>query len=76
MSRTKTRAPLGAPALCCASTEELIDELTRRSLGCAVVCVRVEEEGDAWHYALKGSPILMGAMSAALALKIEQKMRP
>ena len=58
----------------CASTQELIAEIRRRSLGCMVVCIRAEEDGDAWHYGLKGSPILLGAMSAALSLKTSQKL--
>jgi hypothetical protein len=61
-------------ALHCASTQELIAEIRRRSLGCMVVCIRAEEDGDAWHYGLKGSPILLGAMSAALSLKTSQKL--
>jgi hypothetical protein len=39
-----------------------------------VVCVRAEESGDAWFYELKGSPILLGAMNAALALKIGEQL--
>ena len=63
-----------AGALDCATTAELIDALRRRSLGCMIVCVRVEEGGDAWHYALKGSSLLLGAMSAALSLKTSHKI--
>jgi hypothetical protein len=63
-----------ASALDCATTSELIEELRRRSLGCMVVCMRAEEGGDAWHYALKGSSLLLGAMSAALSLKTSQKI--
>ncbi|HYG77803.1 MAG TPA: hypothetical protein VEK08_22545 [Planctomycetota bacterium] len=69
---SRTRETAGA--LSCASTNELIDELRRRTLGCMVVCVRAEEEGDAWHYALKGSPILLGAMSAALQMKTQERL--
>ena len=58
----------------CISTGELIEELRRRSLGCMVVCVRAEEDGDAWHYALKGSPLLLGAMTAALQIKAREKV--
>ena len=58
----------------CASTADLVREIERRSLGCMFVCVRAEEHGDAWHYALKGSPILLGAMSAALSLKTSAKL--
>ena len=57
-----------------ATTAELLSELRRRALGCMVVCVRAEEEGDAWHYAVKGSPILLGAMSAALAIQTSRKL--
>ncbi len=65
---------LRASPLACASTPELIAELRRRTLGCMVVCIRAEEHGDAWHYALKGSPILLGAMSAALTLRTNQQL--
>lgn len=67
-------APHGAQALECATTEELLDELKRRCLGCMAVCVQVDETGDAWQYALKGSPILLGAMSAALSLKTTEML--
>ena len=63
-----------APALACASTQELMAEIRRRSLGCMLVCIRAEESGDAWHYELKGSPILLGAMSAAISLKTSEKL--
>ena len=63
-----------ASTLHCASTKQLIDEIKRRSLGCMVVCLRAEEDGDAWHYALKGSAILLGAMSAALSMQTQQKL--
>ncbi|HYF49505.1 MAG TPA: hypothetical protein VEJ63_08870 [Planctomycetota bacterium] len=63
-----------APTLACATTKDLIDEIRRRSLGCMIVCVRAEEDGDAWVYALKGSPILMGAMSAALSMQTTRKL--
>ena len=65
---------LFAVQLSCASTQELIAEIRRRSLGCMLVCIRAEEDGDAWHYELKGSPILLGAMSAALSLKTTQRL--
>ena len=71
-----SRTPrLRASALHCATTSELLEELRGRTLGCMIVCVRAEEDGDAWHYALKGSPILLGAMSAALTLKTQEKLR-
>jgi len=66
---------LSADGLSCATTAELLEEVRRRSLGCMVVCVRAEEDGDAWHYALKGSPILLGAMSAALTMKTQERLR-
>ena len=76
MSTPSSRAPMtgSAPGLSCASTQELMAEIRRRSLGCMLVCIRAEEDGDAWHYELKGSPILLGAMSAALSLKTSQKL--
>ena len=64
-----------ATPLSCATTVELIAELKRRSLGCMLACVRAEEDGDAWHYALKGSPILLGAMSAALSLQTSHRLK-
>ena len=64
----------GASALECATTEELLTELKRRSLSCMAVCVQVDETGDTWQYALKGSPILLGAMSAALSLRTHEML--
>jgi hypothetical protein len=61
-------------ALTLLSTQDILAELRRRSLACMVVCVRAEENGDTWHYALKGSPILLGAMSAALSMQTEQRL--
>jgi len=58
----------------CATTDELMDELRRRSLACMAVYVRVDEKGDTWLYSLKGSPLLMGTMSAALSLKITEML--
>jgi hypothetical protein len=74
MGRTSERAPESAQGLDCATTAELMTELKRRCLGCMVVCVRAEEQGDAWFYELKGSPILLGAMNAALSLKIGERL--
>lgn len=52
------------------STAELLDELEHRSLGCLCVCVRVEEgRGDVWAYRLRGSAVLLGAMTAAASLR-------
>jgi hypothetical protein len=62
------------PALALFPTDALLDELARRSLGCLAVCVRVEEEArDVWRYRLKGSSVLLGAMSAALHLQAERE---
>lgn len=74
MGTRAERAPESARGLDCATTAELMAELKRRCLGCMVVCVRAEESGDAWFYELKGSPILLGAMNAALALKIGEQL--
>jgi len=52
----------------------LIDEVRRRSLGCMIAVVRAEDRGDEWRYALKGSPILLGALSAALSVEAEKKI--
>lgn len=57
-----------------ATTKELLAELRRRALGCMVICVKAEEDGDTWHCALKGSSILLGAMSAALSMKTKQML--
>jgi hypothetical protein len=70
----RKRTPSHASALVCASTHDLLAELRRRSLGCMVVCVRAEEHGDSWHYALKGSHILLGAMSAALSMQTTHRL--
>jgi hypothetical protein len=74
MPKRTPPADTGACLLHCAPTAELIAEIKRRALGCMVVCVRAEEHGDTWHYALKGSPILLGAMTAALTLKTNQQL--
>ena len=50
----------------------MLEELRRRALGCMIVVVRAEERGDVWRYALKGPPILLGAMSAALSLETQR----
>ena len=76
MPRKPARTLPCASTLVCASTHDLLAELRRRSLGCMVVCVRAEEDGDEWHYALKGSPILLGAMSAALSMQTTQRLAP
>jgi len=74
MPRKPARTLPCALTLHCASTQELLAEIRRRSLGCMLVCVRAEEDGDAWHYIIKGSPILMGAMSAALSMQTTRKL--
>lgn len=70
--------PAALPALCSFSTQELLDEVERRSLGTLCVCVRVEEAGggwgDAWHYRVKGSSIMLGAMSAAITLQLQREL--
>jgi hypothetical protein len=70
----KRRTRVCADGIHVASTQELIDEIQRRSLGCMVVSLRADERGDQWTYALKGSPILMGAMSAALSMKMNETL--
>jgi hypothetical protein len=68
---TQPKPETAAPnALTCASTPDLLDELDRRSLGLLCVSLRVEEGGrDHWSYRVKGSSILLGALSAALQMK-------
>jgi len=74
MSRMKSTAPSGPPegpapaALAFVPTGDLLDELHRRSVGLLAVSVGVEQgNSDRWRYRLKGSEILLGALSAALA---------
>ncbi|MCW8133844.1 MAG: hypothetical protein KIS92_26085 [Planctomycetota bacterium] len=66
------------PDLCRFSTQELLDECERRSLGMLCVCLRVEEHpsgfGDTWHYRIKGSNIMLGAMSAAITIKMQKEL--
>jgi len=70
-----TRKNISATEVHCLTSHELIEELQRRSLGCMIVTVRAEERGDAWSYALKGSPVLLGAMSAALGMETQRKLQ-
>jgi hypothetical protein len=57
------------------TSDELIAELRKRSLGCLVVSMRADENGqDEWHYALKGTPILLGAMHAGLHIQIVERL--
>ncbi len=69
-----TRNGLSAQELCCFTTRELLGEIQRRSIGCMIVLMRAEEGGDTWRFALKGSPILLGAMSAALSLETRRQL--
>ena len=68
----RTRTDTAISSLQCATTAELMHELRRRALGCMLIAVKAEEHGDAWNCVVKGSPILLGAMSAALSLKTKQ----
>lgn len=69
-----TRMKTAAPGLRFVSTQNLMDELLRRSLGCMVAVVRAEETGDEWRCAVKGSPILLGALSATLDVEVKRKL--
>ena len=69
-----TRNATSPQELCCLSTRELMNEIERRSIGCMIVVMRAEESGDTWWYGLKGSPILLGAMSAALDLETRRRL--
>lgn len=69
-----TQKAVSAQGVHCFTTRELLDEIQRRSLGCMIAVVRAEESGDTWRYALKGSPILLGAMSAALNLETRRRL--
>lgn len=50
-------------------TERLLDELERRSLGCVCVFVRIEAGRDIWESRVRGSTVLLGALSAVASLK-------
>jgi hypothetical protein len=72
--RKRSARPVCVDSLQAATMNELVHEIKRRSLGCMVICVRPEEHGDHWHYALKGSPILLGALGAALSLRTNEHL--
>lgn len=55
------------------STQELVDELQRRSLACLIVSLRVEV-GDEWRWSVKGSPIMLGACSGVLNIQIQKAL--
>lgn len=62
-----------------ATCRELINELRRRSLACCIVLVRAEDEpdglaGDAWLTSMKGTPVLIGAMTAIIDLQIKDHL--
>lgn len=58
-----------------ATSEELLDELQRRSIGLFVCIVKVDEGNvDTWDYRIKGSIPLMSAMSGALSREIEKNI--
>ena len=48
------------------TVEDLMAELERRSIACMMITVNAGPKGEQWHYRVKGSPILTGAMSAVL----------
>lgn len=77
MASSREPAP-ALPDLCRFSMQELLDEAERRSLGMLCVCLRVEENpagfGDTWHYRVKGSNIMLGAMSAAITIKLQKEL--
>lgn len=55
---------------------ELADELQRRSIGILMVRLRAGEGNrDEWLYRLKGSRLLVSALSAALSMHIEDSIR-
>ena len=70
-----TRNRISTQELHCFSTDDLLRELQCRALGCMIVVMRAEESGDTWRYAIKGSPILLGAMSAALNLETRRRLQ-
>lgn len=55
--------------------QELIDEVSRRSVGCIVASMAVDDLNiDSWKNSIKGSPIVLGALSAYLKLEITKKL--
>jgi hypothetical protein len=57
------------------SVPELLAEVQRRSLGCLIVIVEGDPAaGDQWTTLSKGSPILMGAMSAAMTMECNRRL--
>jgi hypothetical protein len=61
--------------VCEFSTDELLCELERRSLG-LIVCATSVEDGlkDRWRHRVKGSHILLGAMHAVLTCHINRAL--
>ena len=50
-------------------------ELERRSVGCALVVLRVNERGgDNWLTRCKGSPCLLSALSVAMAIRLQTEV--
>ena len=61
------------------STEELVAEIKRRSIGCMIVQISAGEGNyEQWQTAIKGSNFLVGAMSVRLerALHLDRQWHP
>ncbi len=58
------------------STEQLMDEVRRRSLGCLLIALQAGEGNtDLWPVQLKGSPALLGLAHLKLELAIHEHLR-
>jgi hypothetical protein len=49
-----------------ASIDELMAELQRRSFACTLATIGIGPKGEQWHCKTKGSPMLIGAITAVL----------
>ena len=61
------------------TTDELVAEIKRRSIGCMVVTIAAGEGNyELWETAIKGSNFLVGAMSVRLelALHVDRQRHP
>lgn len=57
------------------STRELLDEIEKRAAGVLLVTCEVDAgNNDQWQYRLRGSNVMIGAMSAALSLHISKEL--
>ncbi len=58
------------------SNRELLDEIERRCAGVMLVACSVDEGNrDSWQYRVKGSNVMIGAMSAALSMQVSMELQ-